>query len=73
MSEGEAKGELTAEGDASSQKEERAPYLSAEVNLGRRYFIIGATGGVASVGVLGSWALGALWVVWGGGESAPPP
>ena len=59
MSDGEAKAELTAEGDASQQKEARASYLSAEVNLGRRYFIIGATGGVASVNVdppdMSSW------------------
>ena len=54
MSDGEAKADLAADGDASSQKEERASYLSAEVNLGRRYFIIGATGGVASVGVVGA-------------------
>ena len=53
MSDGEAKADLAADGDASSQKEERASYLSAEVNLGRRYFIIGATG-VASVGVVGA-------------------
>ena len=54
MSDGEAKADLAADGDASSQNEERASYLSAEVNLGRRYFIIGATGGVASVGVVGA-------------------
>ena len=55
MSDGEAKAELAVEEDASQQKEEeRASYLSAEVNLGRRYFIIGATGGVASVGVVGA-------------------
>ena len=52
MSDGEAKAELAADGDESSQKEERASNLSAEVNLGRRYFIIGASGGVASVGVV---------------------
>jgi ubiquinol-cytochrome c reductase iron-sulfur subunit len=54
LSDGEAKADLAADGDVSSQKEERASYLSAEVNLGRRYFIIGATGGVASVGVVGA-------------------
>ena len=55
MSDANGEGGL-AEVEAVSEQEteERASYLSAEVNVGRRYFIIGATGAVASVGVMGA-------------------
>ena len=52
MSDANGEGDLAEVEEAPEKEvEERASYLSAEVNVGRRYFIIGATGGVASVGV----------------------
>ena len=53
MSDANGVGDLAEVEEAPEKEvEERASYLSAEVNVGRRYFIIGATGGVASVGVV---------------------
>ena len=53
MSDGEAKADLAADGDIFTKRRESILSVT-EVNLGRRYFIIGATGGVASVGVVGA-------------------
>ncbi len=53
MSDANGEGDLAeVESVPEQEMEERASYLSAEVNVGRRYFIIGATSGVASVGVV---------------------
>ena len=54
MSDGGAEAEVAIEEAHQHSEEERASYLSAEVNQGRRYFIIGTTGGVASVGIVGA-------------------
>ena len=56
LSDGDAETELILEGEVRQHEEEaeRASYLSVQVNQGRRYFIIGATGGVASLGVAGA-------------------
>lgn len=55
MNDTDGEDDLGKEGTSPVQEsEERASYLSAEVNSERRYFIIGATGAVASVGLVGA-------------------